>query len=68
MCCNIVSIDREQTNALCHDVYDDMSLGSVWDSPNEGKSTEFYIQDITFLLPQVVDQSNNPEEPSVQAV
>lgn len=36
------SIYRQRAN-LCiyHEVYDEMSLGSVWDSPNEGKSTEF---------------------------
>jgi len=38
---NIVAIDREQTYVLYHEVNDELSFGSVWDSPNEGKSTEF---------------------------
>jgi len=41
VCCSVVSVDREQTYVLYREVYDEMSLGSVWDSPHEGKSTEF---------------------------
>jgi len=34
-------IYRQRANLLYHEVYKEMSLGSVWDSPSEGKSTVF---------------------------
>ena len=35
-------INRQRANLLYHEVYEEMSLGSVWDSPSEGKSTVFW--------------------------
>jgi hypothetical protein len=41
VCCNLIPVDREQTDA-CREIYDEMkSLSSVWDEADTGKSTEF---------------------------